>query len=154
MFDFVTSLPIDVARPLEYLEALQAYRDNAPAFVDALARAGLVEGYALAYAAATGNPMPLGSPIQSRDAFAMLQYGGALEIVQGPRERRIAELLEAEEEVGVAQAAAARSISRQLAARATYAFGGPALNEEFAREEAEGSSDNFAETKSCLRAWE
>jgi len=87
MFQYVTDPGIDAERPLENLDALRAYRDNAPRLVDLLLQNGSTEALSLAFAVANGNPFVSQSPVRARNPLEVIRLGTALQLATTPRAR-------------------------------------------------------------------
>jgi hypothetical protein len=82
MYRFAMFPPIDGERPLEYTEAIAAYKRYAQQFIDELVRRGSAEGLLAAFLVAGGHTFIGQSPLSPRDPKKMVQYGAALSILR------------------------------------------------------------------------
>lgn len=78
MWRFVLDPPIDHTRPLDYADALVAYRDYTLGLVDALIERRSAEGLVMALLLSAGIPIVGDSPLYPRDAEATLRAAAAV----------------------------------------------------------------------------
>lgn len=83
MWRFVLDPPIDPTRPLDYADALVAYRDYTLGLVDALIERRSAEGLVMALLLSAGIPIIGDSPLYRRDAEATLRAAAAVAEVRG-----------------------------------------------------------------------
>lgn len=83
MWRFVLDPPIDPTRPLDYADALVAYRDYTLGLVDALIERQSAEGLVMALLLSAGIPIIGDSPLYPRDAEATLRAAAAVAEVRG-----------------------------------------------------------------------
>lgn len=83
MWRFVLDPPIDHTRPLDYADALVAYRDYTLGLVDALIERRSAEGLVMALLLTAGIPIIGEDPLYPRDAEATLRAAAAVAEVRG-----------------------------------------------------------------------
>jgi hypothetical protein len=122
MYRFVTAPPIDDSRPLEYVEALQAYRQHASTFVDELLRRGSAEGIVAALLIAVGHPIVGQSPLRPRDPGRMVQLASALALLRNKPGILTSTLSNAAEELTPGDIERARAEGERLAPNFSFRF--------------------------------
>jgi hypothetical protein len=82
MYQFVLNPPIDQARPLEYLDAIQAYDQYALTFVERLLASGSAEGLVAAVILESGTPIIGSTSLSSGDPVRRVELAAALAVLR------------------------------------------------------------------------